>query len=202
MCMGEKMKQELASRALPLMLIWSVMILISLFSFLTDIPEPELIILLVTMSILLYLMAGIHLVPEYERAVIFRLGRYVGVKGPGVIMTLPIIDMVLKVYIGEDNADIKLETWTKDKKIALFNLKVFFKVADVEKAVLGSINYREDIVKTIRELAEEILSNVSSRELRTHLEKYLSQVRVKARNLLRRLGVEIIDIAGEMSISE
>ena len=196
------MKQEPTSRAMPLMLIWSVMILISLFSFLTDIPEPELIILLVTTSILLYLMAGIHVVSEYERAVIFRLGRYVGVKGPGIIMTLPIIDMVLKVYIGEDNANVKLKMWTKDKKIALFNLKVFFKVADVEKAVLGSINYREDIVKTIRELAEEILSNVSSRELRTHLEKYLSQVRVKARNLLRRLGVEIIDIAGEMSISE
>lgn len=196
------MKQEPTPRALPLMLIWSVMILISLFSFLIGILEPELIILLLTMGTLLYLMAGIHVVSEYERAVIFRLGRCVRVKGPGVIMTLPIIDMVLKVYIGEDNADIKLETWTKDKKIALFNLKVFFKVADVEKAVLGSINYREDIVKTIRELAEEILSNVSSRELRTHLEKYLSQVRVKARNLLRRLGVEIIDIAGEMSISE
>jgi len=178
------------------------MILISLFSFLIGILEPELIILLLTMGTLLYLMAGIHVVSEYERAVIFRLGRCVGVKGSGVIMTLPIIDMVLKVYIGEDNADIKLEMWTKDKKIALFNLKVFFKVVDVEKAVLGSIDYREDIVKTIKELAEEILSDVSSQELRTHLETYLSQVKVKARNLLRRLGVEIIDIAGKVSISE
>ena len=196
------MKQEPTPRALPLMLIWSVMILISLFSFLIGILEPELIILLLTMGTLLYLMAGIHVVSEYERAVIFRLGRCVGVKGSGVIMTLPIIDMVLKVYIGEDNADIKLEMWTKDKKIALFNLKVFFKVVDVEKAVLGSIDYREDIVKTIKELAEEILSDVSSQELRTHLETYLSQVKVKARNLLRRLGVEIIDIAGKVSISE
>ncbi len=72
------------------------------------------VIFLVIIGIII-LMASIRVVTEYERGVIFRLGRLVGAKGPGLFFLIPIVDRMVKVSLRTMNFDVQpQEVITKD----------------------------------------------------------------------------------------
>jgi regulator of protease activity HflC (stomatin/prohibitin superfamily) len=86
--------------------------------------------------------AGIRIVNQYERAVKFRLGRYVGTLKPGFRWIIPIIDRVQKVDIRVITVDIpSQEVMTQDNVPIKVNGVIFFKVLDAEKAVLEVEQY-------------------------------------------------------------
>jgi regulator of protease activity HflC (stomatin/prohibitin superfamily) len=98
------------------------------------------IVLLIIAVIIL--LNAVKIVMEYERGVIFRLGRLVGPKGPGFFLIIPIVDRMVKVSLRTSVLDIPLqEIITKDNVPVKVNAVCYFRVLDPSKALVQIENY-------------------------------------------------------------
>lgn len=100
-------------------------------------------VLVVILLILLWLVrSSIKIVSEYERGVIFRLGRVQGAKGPGLFFIVPIIDSMIKVDLRTVTLDIPTqETITRDNVTMKVNAVCYFRVIDPVASVVNVSNY-------------------------------------------------------------
>lgn len=93
-------------------------------------------------AILLFFLSGIRVALEYERLVVFRLGRYIRTIGPGLIYIVPLFESAKKVELRIITQDIsRQEVITRDNIPVLANTVVYFKVVKPEDAVIKIENY-------------------------------------------------------------
>ncbi|MGB9561939.1 MAG: SPFH domain-containing protein, partial [bacterium] len=91
---------------------------------------------------LIILWSSIRVLREYERGVVFRLGRIVGAKGPGIFFLIPIVDKMVKVSLRTVTMDVPpQDVITKDNVSVKVNAVVYFRVMDPVKAVVEVENY-------------------------------------------------------------
>lgn len=101
--------------------------------------------------------SAIKIVPEFERGVIFRLGRVVGAKGPGLFFVIPIVDRLIRVDLRVETLDLpSQEAITKDNVTVKVNAVVLLKVHDPVNAVIQVVDYR----RTIYQIAQTTLRAV------------------------------------------
>jgi regulator of protease activity HflC (stomatin/prohibitin superfamily) len=101
-----------------------------------------LIILIIVILIIVFFIPGIRILNEYQRAVVFRLGRYSSTKGPGIILLLPFIDKMVKVDIRTVTLDIpSQEIITKDNIPVQVNAVCYFNIMIAENAIIKVQNY-------------------------------------------------------------
>ncbi len=90
----------------------------------------------------LFLLSGIRVLNEYERGVIFRLGRVIDTKGPGLIYVVPIIDKMQKISLRLEVIDVPpQDVITKDNVSVKVNAVVYFRVMDPRKSVIEVANF-------------------------------------------------------------
>lgn len=107
--------------------------------------------------VLLVLANAIKVVREYERGVIFRLGRLSGAKGPGLFFIIPVIDKMVKVSLRTVTLDVPpQEVITKDNVSTEVNAVLFFRVVDPNAAVVEVQNY----VEATRQIAMTTLRSI------------------------------------------
>ncbi len=105
----------------------------------------------------LFFMNAIRIVREYERGVIFRLGRLVGAKGPGLFLIIPIVDKMVKITLRLVTLDVPpQEVITKDNVTATVNAVLFFRVVDPSAAVVEVQNY----IEATRQIAMTTLRSI------------------------------------------
>ncbi len=103
------------------------------------------------------LASAIRILKEYERAVVFRLGRLVGVKGPGLIILIPIIDRMVRVSLRVVAMDVApQDVITKDNVSIKVNAVVYFRVMNPDRAVVEV----EDFLYATTQLAQTTLRSV------------------------------------------
>ncbi len=91
---------------------------------------------------ILVLSSAIKVLREYERGVIFRLGRAIGAKGPGLILLIPIVDKMVRVQLRTVAMDVPpQDVITKDNVTVKVNAVIYFRVLDANRAVLEVENY-------------------------------------------------------------
>lgn len=107
---------------------------------------------------LLWLLpAGIKLIYQYERGVVFTLGRFSGVRNPGLTLIIPIIQGLRKIDMRIKTADIpRQEVMTKDNIPMLVNAVVYFKVVDPQAVIIEI----EDYVFAVRQFTQAALRDV------------------------------------------
>ncbi len=134
--------------------------------------------------IFLYILsAAIKVVREYERGVIFRLGRFIGVKGPGLFLIVPIADRFIKIDLRILAFDIpKQRVITKDNVSVDVDAAVYHRVFDPAKAVIQVENYLQ---------ATNLLSQTTLRDVLGQVE--LDDLLTKREELSKRIG-EILDV--------
>ncbi len=99
------------------------------------------ILTIVLLGILL-LSSAIKVLREYERGVIFRLGRSIGMKGPGLIFLIPIVDKMVKVGLRTVTMDVPpQDVITRDNVSVKVNAVIYFRVLDATRAVLEVENF-------------------------------------------------------------
>ncbi|MCS7307889.1 MAG: slipin family protein [Aquificaceae bacterium] len=99
-------------------------------------------ILVLLVLIIVFLAAAIKIVPEYQRAVIFRLGRAIGAKGPGLFILIPIIDKMVKVDLRTVTLDVPTQDIiTRDNVSVSVDAVVYFRVVEPVKAIVQVENY-------------------------------------------------------------
>ncbi|MBN2062468.1 MAG: slipin family protein [Deltaproteobacteria bacterium] len=98
--------------------------------------------ILAIILIIFFLASAIKILKEYERAVIFRLGRVIKTKGPGIIILIPIIDKMVKVSLRLVTMDVPAQdVITRDNVSVKVNAVVYFRVMDPTNATIEVENY-------------------------------------------------------------
>lgn len=91
---------------------------------------------------LFILLNAIRILQEYERGVIFRLGRVIGVKGPGLILLIPLVDRLIKVSLRTVTMDVPpQDVITRDNVTVKVNAVIYFQVMEPNKAIINVEDY-------------------------------------------------------------
>ncbi len=102
----------------------------------------EYIILVVVIFLILLLSSAIKIMAEYQRIVIFRLGRLQGIKGPGLVFIIPIIDSIIKLDLRTRVIDVpKQRVITEDNVTVDVDAVVYYRIVDPQKAVVEVQRY-------------------------------------------------------------
>jgi len=108
-----------------------------------DLLTGNLIILVVVLALLfMFLSSAVKVVQEYERGVVFRIGRLAGARGPGLILLIPGIERMVRVDLRVITMDVPTqEAITRDNVTVKVSAVVYFKVVDPENAVVKVLDY-------------------------------------------------------------
>ncbi|MBP9021126.1 MAG: slipin family protein [Syntrophobacterales bacterium] len=99
-------------------------------------------LLVVIILVVMFLSAAIKILNEYERAVVFRLGRVIATKGPGLIILIPVVDRMVRVDMRTITMDVPpQDVITRDNVSIKVNAVVYFRVVDANKAIIEVENY-------------------------------------------------------------
>jgi regulator of protease activity HflC (stomatin/prohibitin superfamily) len=124
------------------------------------------IAIIIIIFLLLLLSSAIKIMAEYQRIVIFRLGRLLGIKGPGLVFVIPIIDKIIKLDLRTRVIDVpKQRVITKDNVTVDVDAVVYFRITDPQKAVVEVQRY--DVATSL--LAQTTLRDVLGQESLDHL---------------------------------
>ena len=140
------------------------------------------IIVIVALAVLLILSMSIKIVPEYERGVLFRLGRLVGQRGPGLFVIIPFVDRMVKADLRVVTMDVpSQEVITKDNVTVRVNAVVYFRVVNPEDSVVKVLDH----IRATSQISQTTLRNVLGQ---SELDELLTQ-----REMLNQRLTQIID---------
>lgn len=116
--------------------------------------------------VLFFVIAGIKVVNQYERGVVLTLGRYSGIKDPGLRVVIPIFQTVRKVDVRTLPLDVpKQEVITRDNITVNVDAVVFFRVISAEKAILETTNYIQATAHFAQAALRDVTGNFELDEL-------------------------------------
>lgn len=129
--------------------------------------------LFVIVIIVFFLASAIKILNEYERGVIFRLGRVLGApKGPGLIILIPIVDRMVKVSLRTVVLDVPpQDVITRDNVTIKVNAVVYFRVIDALKAIIDVENYLYATSQLSQTTLRSVLGQAELDDLLSHREK-------------------------------
>jgi regulator of protease activity HflC (stomatin/prohibitin superfamily) len=134
---------------------------------------PDLIVLIPILIIVIYLFSSIKILAEYERAVVFRLGRVLPQpKGPGVILVFAPIDRMVRISLRIEAMEVPpQDVVTRDNVTVKVNAVVYFRVIDPTKAVLEVTNFLYATSQVSQTTLRSALGEVELDELLSQREK-------------------------------
>jgi len=128
-------------------------------------------------ALLFLVFASIRVVQEYERGVIFRLGRFVGAKGPGLFFIVPFVDKMMKVDLRTVTLDVpSQEAISRDNVTLKVNAVVYFRVLDPGKAIIQVEDYRRATWQIAQTTLRNVIGQSELDELLAHREKINEQL--------------------------
>jgi regulator of protease activity HflC (stomatin/prohibitin superfamily) len=131
----------------------------------------------VGLILLFILFSAIRVVQEYERGVIFRLGRFVGARGPGLFFIIPFIDRMIKVDLRTITLDVpSQEAISRDNVTLKVNAVVYFRVLDPGKAIIQIEDYRRATWQIAQTTLRNVIGQSELDELLAHREKVNEQL--------------------------
>ncbi|HUK50722.1 MAG TPA: SPFH domain-containing protein, partial [Terriglobales bacterium] len=165
--------------------------------------------LILLLFVLIIVASGIRVIKEWERAPVLRLGRFMGMKGPGIFYIIPFVDRIPNIVsLRIQTIPFRTEqTLTKDNVPVNVDAIMFFQAVDVEKVVLNVERYLDATTWAAQTTLREVMGKVSFDELLAEREK----VGVEARNIIdektehwgiKVSSVEVKDIAIPQALQE
>ncbi len=133
----------------------------------------------VAFLIAIFFLSGIRVLKEWERMPVLRLGRYVGLRGPGLAYLIPLIDRApIRISTRLDTIQFRTEsTLTKDNVPVNVDSVLYMKPVDLEKAVLQVENYYQATQLASQTTLREVIGKVSLNELLAEREKVGAHLR-------------------------
>lgn len=149
-------------------------------------------LIILAIFIIAVLATSIKIIPEYQRLVVFRLGRVIGVRGPGLVFLIPFIDKGLVVDLREQYIEVTRQTCiTKDNAPVDIDFLIYYKVIDPAKSVLEVSNFRGAAVGIATTTLRAVVGDIDLDEVLAKRE-YINQVlRTKLDEVTTRWGVKI-----------
>ena len=152
------------------------------------------------------LMSAIRILNEYERGVIFRLGRIIDTKGPGLILLIPVVDKMMKVSLRTVTMDVPpQDVITRDNVSVKVNAVIYFRVMDPNRAIIEVENYIYATSQLAQTTLRSVLGEVELDEMLAERERINNQLQDILDKQTDPWGVKVshvevkhIDIPNEM----
>lgn len=155
------------------------------------------LILLIFLGIffLILLLSGLKVVVEYERRIVFRLGKFKKTIGPGVVYVIPFFEKSRKVDLRIITADIpRQEVITKDNIPVIANTVVYFKVEKPEDAIIKIQNYHYAVQQYTQAALRDVLSSMELDSVLTEREKIAESIKEIVDSETEEWGIDIKSI--------
>ncbi len=134
----------------------------------------------------------IRVAREYERFVVFRLGRSIGVKGPGLVILLPVLDSATKVDLREQFMEVPQQTSiTKDNAPISIDFLIFWKVMDAERTVLEVGNFAAASQGIATTTLRAVIGDITLDDVLAQRERINLLLRTKLDEVTERWGVKV-----------
>ena len=167
---------------------------------------PELIIGVIIFVILLVILPGCRVIRQFERGVVFTLGKYSGIKQPGLRVIVPYLQTISRVDVRSTPIDVpKQEVITKDNVTVGVDAIVYFRVLDPSKALLETTNYIYATTNFAQAALRDITGNFELDELLSKRDEISAQIKEIVDKETDKWGIDIenvklqnIELPGDM----
>src|SRR5438270_13256797 len=144
------------------------------------------------LALLALALSGIRIAQEYERAVVFRLGRYHSVRGPGLYYLVPLIEWQRKVDMRTVTVNVEQqETITKDSVTVKVNAVLWYRVTDPAKSVLEVVDFRSAVYQVALTSLRNIIGQHQLDEVLKDRDRINAQLRTIVDQATDPWGVQI-----------
>jgi len=134
-------------------------------------------IITIVVLVVLFLSSAIRILNEYERAVVFRLGRVLKYKGPGLIILIPLVDRMMKVSLRLVALDVDpQDVITRDNVSVKVNAVIYFRVIEPVKAIIEVENYQYAMSQLAQTTLRSVCGQAELDELLSDREKINSEL--------------------------
>lgn len=143
-------------------------------------------------TVFIVLISGLRVVNQYERGVVLTLGKFTGIRNPGLNIIVPILQTMRKVDIRSTPVDVpKQEVITKDNVTMGVDAVVYFRVLDAQKAVLETSNYSYATSQFAQAALRDVIGNVEMDELLGKREEISLQIKTIVDQETDKWGIDI-----------
>lgn len=144
---------------------------------------------------LLFLANAIKIVPEYQRLVVFRLGRSIGPKGPGIILLIPVIDRAVRVDLREQLREVPHQvSITKDNAPISIDFLWYFKVLDPAESVLQVGNFEAAAAGIAATTLRAVIGGIPLDDVLSEREHINNMLRTRLDEVTERWGVKVTNV--------
>jgi regulator of protease activity HflC (stomatin/prohibitin superfamily) len=153
------------------------------------------LIIIGVLFLLIVLSSAIRILREYERGVVFRLGRLVGAKGPGLFFLIPVVDKMVKVSLRTIVMDVPpQDVITKDNVSIKVNAVVYYRVMQPEKAIVEVENYHMATSQLSQTTLRSILGQSELDELLSQRDKINRELAIIIDNQTEPWGIKVSNV--------
>lgn len=150
---------------------------------------------ILSIIVLALLGSAIKVIREYERIVVFRLGRFVGARGPGVILVAPVINRLFTVDLRERFLEVSRQTCiTKDNAPVDIDFLIYYKVFDAGRSVIQVQNFVGASVGIATTTLRAVVGDIPLDELLARREQINNILRAKLDEVTERWGVKVTSV--------
>ncbi|RYF29151.1 MAG: slipin family protein [Chloroflexi bacterium] len=136
------------------------------------------LLIIILIAVAIFILSGIKVINQYERGVILTLGKFSGIKQPGLRIVIPIFQRIIRVDIRSTPIDVpKQEVITKDNVTVGVDAVVYFRVIDAPKAVLETTNYIYATSQFAQAALRDVAGNADMDELLSKREQISQQIK-------------------------
>lgn len=149
----------------------------------------------VVLIALTFLGSAIRVVPEYQRLVVFRLGRCVGSKGPGIVLLIPMVDRAVRVDLREQVREIPHQTAiTKDNAPISIDFLWYYKVLDPTESVLQVGNFESAAQGMATTTLRSVIGGIPLDDVLSEREQINNLLRTRLDEVTERWGVKVTNV--------
>ncbi|MDI6770734.1 MAG: SPFH domain-containing protein [Anaerolineales bacterium] len=153
------------------------------------------VVAFVVVVLVIFLANAIRIVNEYQRLVVFRLGRCVGAKGPGLIILIPVIDRAVKVDLREQVREVPHQTAiTKDNAGIAIDFIWYFKVLDPAQSVLQVANFEASAAGIATTTLRAVIGGIPLDDALSEREHINTMLRTRLDEVTERWGVKVTNV--------
>ena len=153
------------------------------------------LIALITIIVIFLLAISIRVVPEYQRLIVFRLGRCIGKRGPGFVMLIPVVDKAVKVDLREQVRELPVQTsTTKDNAPISIDFLWFYKVIEPIKTVLQVGNFELAAQGIATTTLRSVIGSIFLDSVLSEREQINNALRKRLDEVTERWGVKVTNV--------
>ena len=149
----------------------------------------------VALIIFVILAGAIRIVPEYQRLVVFRLGRSVGAKGPGIVFLIPVVDRAVRTDLREQVREIPHQTSiTKDNAPISIDFLWYYKVLDPTESILQVGNFETAAQGMATTTLRAVIGGITLDDVLSEREHINNMLRTRLDEVTERWGVKVTNV--------